>query len=586
MLSTPSIRYTVTCPSPGAHRVNVSATFTGFTAEPLTLALPVWTPGSYLVREYARHIESFAAHCRGAPLACRKVQKNAWAIAHGGADEVTVEYVIYAHELTVRTNHCDAEHLYLNGAATFVHPLRDPCFQGVPCDVTLRLSNPSWRVHTALEALGGDVFRADDYDTLVDSPIECSARAPQTLQAAGRTHTLITYGDAEPVASRPLCADLAAIIEREVSLFGEAPYKHFLFILHLAPAGRGGLEHKHSTSILCAPDAFETDDGYNDLLSLFAHEFFHLWHVKRTRPAGLVPYDYEREQHTRLLWLFEGGTSYYDWLTLVRAERVTAHQYLKHLGAQLARLDDTPGRALQTLEDASFDAWIKHYRPDENTPNHAVSYYVKGELVSLLLDLEIRSRSAHTRSLDDVMRWLWQQHGRTHLAVPEDGIEAIFAAATGVDLSDVLDGWVRSTEELPIATGLAGAGLLLRPRRVRGASLGVRTRTDGARLVVITSYRDGAGARAGLSAGDEIVAIDGRRVDENSLRDRLRRREAGERAKVTLARRQRLLTVEVTLDAMRAESFEIVANEEATAQERAAATRWLGPSAQRLWSEG
>lgn len=594
-----SLSYVVSVPDPAQHRLCVKLTVRGPLPEPLVLQMPVWTPGSYLVREYSRHVEGLHARSAAGPAGVRKLAKDTWAVAHGGADEVVVEYAVYAHELTVRTNHVSESHAYWNGAATYLRPVEEGvAWDALPVEVTIEPPRADWTIATALEPLiayDSDTassarpgvtrrFRAGSFDELVDCPVDMGLHERLEFRVLDRRHAIVIWGARARFDREKLVRDVSTIIETEAQLFGGLPYAHYLFLLHLTPGGRGGLEHKTSTTLLASPDSFETQDGYDDLLSLFAHEFFHLWQIKRTRPQGLVPLDYSRENYTRLLWLFEGGTSYYDWLILRRAGLVDAQTYLKHLASEIARLEDTPGRFAQSLEEASFDAWIKLYRPDENSVNSTVSYYLKGEVVCALLDLEIRTRSRGARSLDDVMRYLWEEYGSKDRPVPESAVEAVFAAATDVDLSDAIDAMVRTTAPLPYERVLGAAGLALRTRPGRGGALGVRLRNEGGKAMVASVLRGSAAEAAGLAPGDELIAIDGRRVDEPGLRERLKHRRAGESVAILFARREEVASIQVTLGEPPPESTEIVALPDAPTEARAIGEAWLGNGASALWS--
>lgn len=554
--------------------------------EPFELALPVWTPGSYLVREYSRHVDDVRATADGAPVGVRKVRKNAWAVAHGGARGVEVTWSVYAHELGVRTSHVDADHAWLHGATLYLFPLRDPAWARVPVRVLLPRPDPTWEVTTALAPDGDDAWRAEDYDDLLDAPIDAGPHAVYRFEAAARPHALSVYGAelADGFDAPRLLGAMRRIIEHEAAFYGALPSPAYAATLLLAPGHRGGLEHRNGCAMIHGPEVFDTEDGWCDLLSLFAHEYLHLWHVRRIRPEGLVPIDYERENHTRALWLFEGATSYYDWLFLRRTGLVDCARYLRHLGAELARLEATPGRMATSLEDASFDAWIRHYRPDEETPNRSVSYYLKGSLVALLLDLTIRDRSEGERSLDDVMRRLWAEYGARDRPVPESCFEAIVAAATGVDVSDCVDAWVRGTSELPMDATLARFGVLRAEQPGRGASLGVRLRKDDGRAVLATVLRGGAAERAGLAPGDELLAVDDRRVrDADALRAAMRRHAPGAAVPVLVTRRDRVLRVEAVLDPAAPDSVSLRADPDASARARRLCEGWIGDEASSLW---
>jgi predicted metalloprotease with PDZ domain len=575
------VRHKVSLRDANGHLVTVRSTFSAEGGEtlpdPLVLAMPVWTPGSYLVREFARHVEwARASSGDEHPLVVRKIRKNAWSIAHGGAREVTFEYELYCNEITVRTNHVDATHAYLNGAATFCFALHAP---EVGSEIELDVPS-SWHVATALAPAGStNAFAARSYDELADSPIEAGAHARRTFEALGKSHSFAIWGEAPAASWDDVVRDTKAIVETEARLFeGELPYDAYTFLWLVTPRARGGLEHRASTTLTVTPQLFEDRKGYLDVLSLVAHEFFHLWNVKRIRPQALTPYRYEEENYTRLLWWFEGATSYYDWRVLRVAGLCTVDEYLEHLGEEIARLEDTPGRMAQSCSEASFDAWIKLYRADENTVNSTVSYYLKGEIVCALLDVEIRVRTQGRRGLDDVLAVLWRAHGRSERPVPEDAMPAIFSEGAGVSVRDVLTEWVDGRVELPIDAILGKVGLkLARDRdgkRPRG-TLGVRFRTTEGRAIVTSVLRGRAGHRAGIDAGDEVVAIGGRRVEGGKVDGALVGRAPGTRVDVLLARDGVLRTVEATLDPPTAERVRITLSEDASATQRSLLEGWL-----------
>ena len=586
-----SIVHRVSIPAPQTHLVHVETTVSssgglaGALPDSVVLFMPVWTPGSYLVREYARHVEGFAAT---PPGRASKIRKNAWRLETGGGKTAVVRYRVYASELTVRTNHVDETHAFLVGAALFM---------GVEGHETLGarveiLAPRGWRAATSLPAgradaaphPGGETlcFEAPDFDTLVDCPIELGLHREERFEVAGKSHRYAIWpaklvSDAD---ARRLVADTKTILETEAKLFGGAlPYDAYELLLHLSLRGRGGLEHNASAALIASPASFGTRHAYLDLLSLVAHEAFHAWNIKRIRPAGLTPYHYGRECYTRLLWWFEGGTSYYDWRVLALAGLCTVDEYLDHLAAEIAYLDQTPGRLVHALEDASYDAWIKLYRPDENSPNSSVSYYRKGEVVCALLDLEVRARSGGKSSLDAVLVRLWGDYGAPGRAVPEDAMQAIFEQVAGAPMGDLFDAWIRSPLEVDYGQTLASAGLAIeRTARHDAApcSLGVRVRTEGGRAVVSTVARESGAWRAGLDAGDELIAIGGLRVEGTSLEVQLRGRAPGEAVDVIVARDGRLQTKTISLDAPRQDRVKLIARADASPAARAAFASWLG----------
>jgi predicted metalloprotease with PDZ domain len=575
----PSISHRIDLAETALHLISVEVTLEGDgpLPSPLTAFMPVWTPGSYLLREFARHVEALEAFADtdGARLVVRKVRKNAWRIEHAAARRVRVRYRVWANDLSVRTNHADGTHALVNGAATF---LAFEGFEAARC--SLEVARPErWRVATAL-ARDGDRFVADDYDALVDAPLAAGIHDEERFELQGKGHTVTFWPEAAvPAPDRARFArDLKTILETESAFFGGAlPYETYVMLLQLWPRGRGGLEHASSAALLASPSAFGSRDGYLDLLSLAAHEAFHLWNVKRIRPAAFVPPRYETESYTRTLWWFEGGTSYYDWLTLRRAGLATVQEYLDHLGAEMAYVDATPGRLLQALEDASFDAWIKLYRPDENTANSTVSYYRKGEVVCALLDLEIRARSKDARSLDDVLRALWDARDTP---IAEDALSTLFERAAGVQLQDLFDAWIRRPGEIDYDATLSHVGLRVErfTRHDAPASLGLRARADGLRTVVIGIPRGGAAHRAGIDVGDELLAIGGRRVDSAGAVDgALAGRAPGGTVEVLVSRDGRTTTRQVTLDPPRPDRVRLVNVPEASAEARARLDAWLGP---------
>ncbi len=585
-MSTRSLRYHVSTPNPRDHYVHVRATFSAERLpEPLVVAIPAWTPGSYLVREYARHVDGLRASGDGLAAGVRKVRKDAWAVAHGNAREVTVTYRVYARELTVRTCYVDDRLAWLNGAALFVRPEGDDgAWDEAPVSLELELAG---EVVTSLRRDDGGAWRAASYHELVDSPVAAGRPELRRFTAAGREHTLAVFGAglSRRYDGERFARDVATVVEAEAGFFGSLPHAGYTFLVQLAPGGRGGLEHASSCAVMASPDAFETEEGYHELLSLVAHEYLHLWHVKRTRPEGLARIDYARENLTRALWLFEGGTSYYDWRFLRRARIVTPRHYLRHLAAEVAAVEDTPGRFEQTLEEASLDAWIRHYRADEHTANSTVSYYRKGELACAVMDLELRARSGGRASLDDVFRHLWTAMGSVGRPVPEERFEALVAAATDVDLSDVVDRCLRTTAPLPLEEALSHAGLGLRVKVGRGASLGVRLRVDDGRVRVASVTTGGAAALAGVCPGDEIIGFCGRRVDENALRERLRHDPGlvGARVPLLVARRDELMELEVSPAAAPPESYEIFPRDDASPAQRMLAESWLECASSALW---
>lgn len=578
-------RFTVSIPRPHTHLIEIEARFGELDALPqsLELRMAAWTPGSYLVRDYARHVEGLTAHTAGGQaLPLHKVDKAAWRVERRDASEVVVRYRVFAHELTVRTSHVDGSHAFINGAPTY---LWLDARRGAPVEVTFDL-RPDWRVVTALRPIGERSFAAADLDELLDSPVHAGPGPVRSFQALGRAHELAVWGrpEAGPAALDELIDDARRVVEAHAAVFGGVPYERYAFLLMLASGSYGGLEHAASTALLMTPFAFATRKKYEELLELISHEFFHLWNVKRIRPRALGPFDYTRENYTRSLWVVEGLTSYYDRHMLVRAKLQPKKRYLEKLCEEWGQVLGIPGRTKQSVEEASFDAWIKLYRPDENSINSTISYYLKGSVVCLCLDLEIRRRSGGRRSLDDVLRRLWSEYGARGRGYEDADVQREMEQAVDLDLGPFFDRWVRGREDPDLAGALAGAGLTLKtkpdkreegePERPPGW-LGAITRTDGGRLLVSAVLAGSPAEEGGLYAGDEIVALGGWRVDEKSLADRLAGRRPGDRLSLTAFRRDEEQRLEIVLGDKPA-TWEIVPAETATDEQRALHESWLG----------
>jgi len=585
-------RYLLRIDEPQARRVEVETIFEVGGKGTLDVRMPVWTPGSYLVREHQRHVDGFAARdADGKPLAFEKLDKHTWRIRPAGARRVQVAYRLACFELTVRTNHVDASHAFLNPAATFMFAVGG---EDQPCRVCIA-APAGWKTWVALPEFDGE-FQARDFDALADSPFEIGppeSHAEHRFMAGGVPHELVVWGRGD-LDGQKAVADTVKIIEAQAAMFGGLPYREkYLFIVLLNEKGRGGLEHRHSCALLAPRYGFSTPTGYEDFLQLVAHEFFHLWNVKRLRPSAFTPYDWTGENHTGLLWAMEGLTRAYEVITLRRAGLVTPQRFLELWAELVTQLRRTPGRLRTTLLQASYDAWIKFYRPDETTPNTTVSYYLKGGVVGMLLDLELRRRTAGQRTLDDLMRLLYQRHGRAP-GLPEDGVEAAAVELCGDDsLRAWFDRALRSTDELDLDGALAGVGLKVLWHAQDGnddkggaeadpakASKGSAKGWSGAALkeqgsaLAVQSVAEGSPAQlAGLGAGDEIAAIDGHRGE---LKARLTKSAPGTKLRVSVFRGDELVELPLELAAPPADTATIVPASDATPEKRELRRAWMG----------
>ncbi|MBC7971951.1 MAG: M61 family metallopeptidase [Verrucomicrobia bacterium] len=574
------LHYQVAMPEPEAHLFEVCLHVTGWqqvAGALLDLKLPVWTPGSYLVREYARHLQDFAVadDRTSTPLPWRKLSKNHWQIETQGHEGFVVRYRIYADELSVRTNHLDGTHGYFNGAALFFYI---PGYERHPLQITI-VPPADWHVTTPLPALpAANTFEAPDFDTLVDSPFEIGRHAIYEFEALTKPHQLAVWGDGNLEPER-LIPDIQKLIQVEADLFGGLPYDRYLFLLHLSSQGFGGLEHKSSCSLIYQRFGFRSKDKYDRFIQLVAHEFFHLWNVKRIRPKALEVFDYEQENYTPSLWFSEGTTSFYDLVIPYRAGIYDLRTYLVALNRELTRFQMTPGRKVQPLSESSFDAWIKLYRSDANSPNSQMSYYLKGEMVSLLLDLLIRERHGNRRSMDDVMRQMWEQFGKPEVGFTPAQLQEVIETVAETDLTDFFERYLHSTDELPFDEYLNPFGLrLMADGGLEDGVpyLGLTLKTEQGREVVKFVEMASPARKAGVDPGDELLAMNGLRVSADQFTERLRDFQPGDRVQLSFFHQDELRSSTVTLAAPRLTRFQIVPVAQPSRSQGQNFLGWLG----------
>lgn len=572
------IRYTLNFPAPQTHYVEVTATVPTGGRPDVELMMAVWTPGSYLVREYARNIEAVTASgAGGRALDVDKSKKNHWRIATGGASAVTVKYRVYCREMSVRTNWVEADFALLNGAPTFM-TLADLAPR--PHEITINPAAGWKRSVTALPTMsGGDHrYKAVDYDTLVDSPIVIGNPAVYDFEVDGKKHSLVNVGEAGVFDGARAARDLETIVKEDRRLWGFLPYDRYVFFNLITESG-GGLEHKNSTVLMTNRWSTRTRRAYLSWLQLASHEYFHAWNVKRLRPAELGPFDYENENITRSLWVAEGFTDYYADLQVLRAGLQTRDEYLDDLSSTIELLQTTPGRLVQSAEMASFDAWIKYYRPDENSNNTSISYYTKGTVIAFLLDAKIRKATNGAKSLDDVMRVAYEKFSGPKGYTQQD-FRAVIEQVAGRSLKDFWEAAVEGTSELDYTEALDVFGLRFRAAsslqdRASRAWLGITTRNDNGRLVIAQVQRGAPADVAGLNVDDEIVAIDEFRVRADRLDNRLEQYRNGDKVSVLVARREQLVRVPVTFGAEPQKAWRLEMNPTATETQRHLLDSWL-----------
>lgn len=565
---TTSHRYQIEPIDPGAHLFEVSLTVAEPDAEGQVFAMPAWIPGSYMIRDYARNIVSIRAESDGLEVALEKLDKSRWQAAPVDRP-ITIVAQIFAYDLSVRGAHLDTTHAYFNGPCVFLAVAGQ---EDRPCELDIvapggKLAN-DWRVATSMNRKGAaqygfGTYEAVDYAELIDHPVEIGHLSIGEFEASGIPHSIAIRGQTRVDMGR-LCHDLQTVCEQHLSFLGPPrDLDRYVFLLHAPGSGYGGLEHRWSSSLVCERDSLptrgdeEVRDDYRTFLGLASHEYFHAWNVKRMKPAAFTPYDLSSETHTELLWVFEGVTSYYDDLALVRSGLITERSYLELLGRTITRVLRGAGRLRQSVAESSFDAWTKFYKQDANATNAIVSYYAKGALIALALDLKLRSETDARITLDDVMKECWSRWGETGEGMPEAGFESVATEVSGLDLGDFLDAMVRGTGELPLEALLHTHGVRYclraasgrndkggrnssRQRKVwLGASIAER---DGKSMIL--SVANGSPAElAGVAPGDQAVALDGLLLKSANLDKRLRGYRNRDKFDITVFRGDELLTL-------------------------------------------
>ena len=550
------IRYSVSVKDAKAHLYEVVLQAVVTPNQPMRCALPAWIPGSYMIREFARHLRAPAFTSGGRDIPGHKVDKHTWTITPTAPD-LHIVYTVYAWDLSVRAAHLDASHGFFNGSSLFLQ-LEDQ--QNEPCELTIsapKRVDGAWKVATTLTAsrvnsAGFGTYLANNYDELIDHPVEMGTFSEARFEVLGTPHRAIFSGQCDVDFDR-FTQDLSKICAAQIQLFEpktkRAPFSEYLFMTQVVGDGYGGLEHRSSTALICARKDVPfktmqgTPAGYVQFLGLCSHEYFHSWNVKRIKPAAFKPYDLRQENYTQLLWLFEGFTSYYDDLILLRSGVIDLPTYLNLLSATITKVMQESGRLEQSVAQSSFDSWIKYYRQDENSPNSIVSYYTKGSLIALCLDLIIRQQTNQTRSLDNVMRALWQLPS----GLGEDEFSAVVLAATGLDLSTEITQWTQTTQDLPLQTLLSNAGFDWSQTPESCADTGMRLAQRNQDLVITVCFEGRPAQNAGLSAHDVIVAVDGLKVNEAQFKAYLTRKKVGEIIQIHAFRRDELKVYNVAI---------------------------------------
>jgi predicted metalloprotease with PDZ domain len=550
----PKLAYQISMPQPQTHLFEVKLTVSNWDSELLDVKMPVWTPGSYLVREYAKQLQDLTAVDNdGKKLAPTKIAKNHWQVQTKHHTEIVISYRMFANELTVRTNHLDATHGYFNPAALCFYI---PGYEDYPIEITIITPHADWQITTPLPETSPKTFLAPNFDTLVDSPFEIGCQQIYDFTVLDKPHQLVVWGQGN-LDPQIAIDDIKKIIEVEARIFGGLPYEQYIFLLHLSPSGGGGLEHKNCCSLLYPRFNFQGTEKHNRFMQLVAHEFFHLWNVKRIRPAALEKFDYEGENYTHSLWFSEGTTSYYDLLIPRRAGIYDEQEFLAELSKEVTRFLMTPGRLVQPLSESSFDAWIKLYRPDPNSSNSQISYYLKGEMVTLLLDLLIRDRTQGAKSFDDVLVMMWEHFGKSEIGFTETQLKSIIESIANQDLTEFYDRYIHGVEELPFNEYLNPVGLELQPIEANIPYLGINVNSEHGREIIKSVISNSPAQLAGVDPGDELLAIDGFKVTAEKLNNRLKLYQVGQQISLSIFHADRLMTLPITLAAPQPQQYQL-----------------------------
>jgi len=568
------ITYNISFPEAQAHYADIEMKISGLKQNELELKMPVWTPGSYLVREFERNIESLSASANGKPLAVVKTRKNIWQLHTAGISSVTVKYRVYAFEISVRTSFIDASHAFLSSPDMFLYPGN---MLHTPATIHIKPYKDWNTVSTSLEKVNGDAFtrHSPDFDILFDSPIEIGTQDVFDFDADGVHYEVCMQGGGSYDKDR-LKKDLAKVVAQEVAIFGENPNKHYTFIVHNALKSGGGLEHLSSTTLGASRDAYATERGYQNFLSLAAHEHFHLWNVKRLRPIVLGPFDYDNENYTTNLWIAEGFTAYYQDIIVRRTQLYTPENYLGVLAEDINLLENSEGAKVQTLAQASYDAWIKAYRPNENSGNSTISYYTKGSVIALLLDLEIIQDSKGQYSLDDVMKYMYNEYYKVKKRGYTDAeFKAGLEKFAGKNLDDFYAKYINGLNPVDYNHYLGFAGYKISDELAdnNDPALGLTFVANIPRLIVATVTRNSAAWKDGINVNDEIIAIDDEPVTEAGKL--LTGKKVGDKIKVTLIRDGLSMEIPVTLLKSTKVKYKIEELPNPSAEQLAVRKKWL-----------
>lgn len=571
----PTVRYQLGMSQPHTHLFEVEITLDGLTKKDkaIDFIMPVWRSGRYVIFDFAGGVQEFAAEANGVAMSWRKTDKSTWRVENNGNSKVTVRYKVFANEFEQRTRGLDDRHAFVDASSVLMYVEK---FRFLPLTLQVRPFG-DWHVTTGLEAVTGqtNLFRAPNYDYLADCPLEVGTQKDFDFIAEGKPHRLMIYGEGNWDAPK-MIADLKKIITMCREFWGDLPYEHYTFMLHCTPAGGGGTEHINSTIMGTRPYIFREAASYRGFIGLAVHEYFHTWNVKQLRPAGITPYDFTKENYTDELWLAEGGTDYYTTVLTRRAGFNSVEQTLEGLATMIRNAYARPGRHVQSLAESSFDAWVKLWKNSLNAFNAEVDYYEKGEQVSLLLDLEMRQRSENLAALDDAMRTLYKRFPLGKKGYTNADLQQVAEELTKSSFAEFFADYVYGKKEIDFAKFLAYAGLEVSEKKRENAppELGMSVAPAGERSIVRRVAAGSAAYNAGLDLGDELLALNGKRVRSSDLNERLKDYKPGDKVTLTVFRDEALRQFEVTLQAA-APEYRVQRAETPTALQKKIYNSWL-----------
>lgn len=508
-----AINYAISFANPASHYCEIQIQFNNIKSDAVTLFLPVWTPGSYMIREFARQVQNTEAFSSaGKKLDIHKTRKNHWEVYTKGESTFTVKYKVYCNELTVRTSEITDEHAFINCSNVFMSAKG---MENEKCSVQIN-PHASWKtISTGLEKISANLYEAENYDVLADSPIEIGNQKVLEFEIQNIKHYIALTGRSN-YNDETLIKDFKRIAEAQINFFGDIPYKHYTYICHLVEKGGGGLEHLNSFAVQFPRWAFTDEKLYKQFLGLVSHEFFHLWNVKRIRPAELGPFDYDNENHTTGLWVAEGWTSIYDNIFIRRCGVLDNKEYYEFIEKEVNDIMRFQGRFNQSLFESSYDTWIKFYRQDENSKNSQVSYYTKGALVALMLNIEIIISSNCEKSLDDALKALWEDYKKnSSKGFTNERVKEICESLAGKDLTDFWDKYLMGLDELPLFDYFKKAGLEAKNVNEDLVTFDIETSQANGKVLITKVYAGGCGFTGCLNTGDEIIAINDIRIEKD-----------------------------------------------------------------------